>query len=148
MVLTHRRWSGTGISEVGYDVATSKVRVRVNPQFYRPLDNNNLLGSPAKAEQVLGWQQKYDFKSLVEEMVLSDIEATKNGSIFAHTNLDWFWAPTHDSKAAIGGYDDAVDQINAPINAASTNGYELGLEPSAATESYLAEATATEGIKV
>lgn len=83
------RWSGEGIDEVGYDSTTSKVRVRVNSKFYRPLENENLLGSPEKAKRVLGWEPKYDFQGLVKEMIMSDIEAVQNGKIFANTHLDW-----------------------------------------------------------
>lgn len=83
------RWSGAGLSEVGIDSATSAIRVRVNPEFYRPLDNENLLGSAAKARKILGWEPKCSFESLVEEMVLSDIKAAKSGRIFANTHLDW-----------------------------------------------------------
>ena len=37
-----------------------------------------LLGDPAKAEKLLGWKRKVDFDSLVKEMVLTDLEASKN----------------------------------------------------------------------
>ncbi|KAE8372780.1 GDP-mannose 4,6-dehydratase [Aspergillus bertholletiae] len=81
-------WSGTGLDEVGIDSVTSKVRVRVNRKYYRTLENETLLGSAAKAKRVLGWQPKYTFRALVEEMVLSDIRAVRSGRIFAHTPLD------------------------------------------------------------
>jgi len=61
----------------------------VNPKFYRPVENGHLLGSAAKAKKVLGWEPKYTLESLVEEMVLSDIELVKNGRIFSNTYLDW-----------------------------------------------------------
>ncbi|KAJ5205480.1 GDP-mannose 4-6-dehydratase [Penicillium cf. griseofulvum] len=60
-------WSGTGLDEIGTDSDTSKVRVRVNPTYYRTLENETLLGSAAKAQRVLGWQPKYTFHNLVEE---------------------------------------------------------------------------------
>ena len=37
-----------------------------------------LLGDPTKAEKLLGWKRKVDFDSLVKEMVLTDLEASKN----------------------------------------------------------------------
>lgn len=36
-----------------------------------------LLGDPAKADRLLGWKRKVDFPSLVKEMVLADLEASK-----------------------------------------------------------------------
>ncbi|KFZ01248.1 hypothetical protein V500_00832 [Pseudogymnoascus sp. VKM F-4518 (FW-2643)] len=95
------KWSGTGVAEVGFDSVTSKVRVRVNAEFYRPLENANLLGSAAKARLVLGWEPEYNLESLVEEMVLSDIKAVKTGKIFANSWLDWLADETNGaSKSA------------------------------------------------
>ena len=37
-----------------------------------------LLGSPAKAEKLLGWKRKVDFDSLVKEMVAADLKAAKS----------------------------------------------------------------------
>ena len=31
------------------------VRIRVDPQYYRPAEVEQLLGDPAKAKTVLGW---------------------------------------------------------------------------------------------
>lgn len=36
-----------------------------------------LLGNPAKAERVLGWKRKVDFDSLIKEMVVADLKASK-----------------------------------------------------------------------
>ncbi|ENH72333.1 GDP-mannose 4,6 dehydratase [Fusarium oxysporum f. sp. cubense race 1] len=82
-------WTGTGLDEVGIDSASGKIRVKVNPKFYRPLDNQNLLGSAAKAKKVLGWKPTYSFEALVEEMVFCDVEAVNTGRIFSNSYLDW-----------------------------------------------------------
>ena len=44
------RWEGTGIEEKGYDAATGKMLVCVNPQWFRPTDVDNLWGDPTKAK--------------------------------------------------------------------------------------------------
>ncbi|PGH16016.1 GDP-mannose 4,6-dehydratase [Helicocarpus griseus UAMH5409] len=93
-------WFGTGPNEVGIDPATSNVRVRVNPEYYRKLENETLLGSAAKAKRILGWQPEYTFDALVEEMVLSDIAAVKTGRIFAHTYLDLDWLVSDVNNAS------------------------------------------------
>jgi len=49
------RWEGEGLDERGYDTATGKALVCVNPDFYRPTDVVDLWGDPAKAKTVLGW---------------------------------------------------------------------------------------------
>ena len=51
--------------------------VGIDPRFYRPAEVDYLLGCPDKAKSVLGWNIEVSFKSLVERMVESDINATK-----------------------------------------------------------------------
>jgi GDPmannose 4,6-dehydratase len=45
----------------------------IDPDFYRPAEVDYLLGDSSKARQVLNWSPKYDFQSLVEEMVEYDL---------------------------------------------------------------------------
>ncbi len=99
------------MAEVGFDSVTSKVRVRVNAEFYRPLENANLLGSAAKARLVLGWEPEYNLESLVEEMVLSDIEAVKTGKIFANSWLDWSADETYGASKSV-----AVPRVSGTKN--------------------------------
>lgn len=51
-------WEGEGVDEVGRNVSTGAIVVRVNPAFYRPTDVVDLLGDPSKAERVLGWNPR------------------------------------------------------------------------------------------
>ena len=67
-------WEGTGVDEVAKDAATGKVLIKINPDFFRPSEVDLLLGNPAKAESVLGWQRKVDFPGLVKLMVAHDLE--------------------------------------------------------------------------
>ena len=48
--------------------------VRIDPKFLRPAEVDHLIGNPAKAKRVLGWEPKVDFKQLVEMMVDADLE--------------------------------------------------------------------------
>jgi GDPmannose 4,6-dehydratase len=48
--------------------------VKQNPAFIRPSEVDILLGNPAKAEKVLGWKRKVDFKDLVKMMVAYDLD--------------------------------------------------------------------------
>jgi GDPmannose 4,6-dehydratase len=49
--------------------------VVIDPRFYRPAEVDALVGDAAKAEEVLGWRRKVDFKEMVERMVESDLAA-------------------------------------------------------------------------
>lgn len=72
------KWEGEAENEVGIDEATGKVVVRINPEFYRPAEVELLIGSPEKAERVLGWKREVSFEQLVERMVQNDLELNKN----------------------------------------------------------------------
>ncbi len=67
------RWEGSGLEEKGYDAATGKLLVCVNPQWFRPTDVDNLLGDPTKARTVLGWNpQATSYERLIEIMAEHD----------------------------------------------------------------------------
>lgn len=68
------RFEGEGVEEKGIDIATGKVIVAVDPAFYRPAEVDLLIGSPAKAECLLGWKRKTTFKELVTMMVEADLK--------------------------------------------------------------------------
>jgi GDPmannose 4,6-dehydratase len=48
--------------------------VRTDPKFLRPAEVDHLIGNPAKAKKVLGWEPKVNFRQLVEMMVDADLE--------------------------------------------------------------------------
>ncbi|MCD7737658.1 MAG: GDP-mannose 4,6-dehydratase [Lachnospiraceae bacterium] len=67
------RWEGEGLQEKGYDVATGRLLVSVNPQWFRPTDVDNLWGDPTKARTKLGWNpQKTSYEELVRIMAEHD----------------------------------------------------------------------------
>lgn len=68
------RWEGEGLEEKGYDKATGRMLVCVNPRWFRPTDVDNLLGDPTKARTVLGWNpQKTSYEELVRIMAEHDL---------------------------------------------------------------------------
>lgn len=75
-------FSGQAESEVGTDAATGKVRVRVNPQFYRPAEVELLIGNPAKAHAQLGWKPETNLEALCQMMVEADLRRNTSGFSF------------------------------------------------------------------
>lgn len=63
-------WQGEGLDEVGVDKFTKKVVVRVSDKYFRPAEVETLWGDPTKAKEVLGWEPKHTFDSLVEDMCI------------------------------------------------------------------------------
>ena len=66
--------SGKGISlsevvriiaeEVGVDVST-----KTNPDFVRPNDNKEIVGTPYKIETELGWKRKWNLRDTIKDMI-------------------------------------------------------------------------------
>ena len=70
-------WEGKGDTEIGREKGTGKIRVKVNPKYYRPTEVEELLGDSTKAKAKLGWVPKVNFEALVKDMMDSDIELMK-----------------------------------------------------------------------
>lgn len=68
-------WKGKGVDEVGFDTATGRALVEIDPRYFRPTEVDLLLGDPSKARRVLGWTASTPFEDLVSEMVESDLRA-------------------------------------------------------------------------
>jgi len=65
-------WQGNGIQEEGIDSKTGKVRVRIDPKYFRPTEVDLLQGNPSKAKKVLGWKPTVGFSELVTIMAKAD----------------------------------------------------------------------------
>ena len=65
-------WFGRGVGEIGKDVKTGRVLVRVDPVLFRPANAEYLVGDYSKAKQTFGWSPKTTFKDLVSLMVEHD----------------------------------------------------------------------------
>ena len=51
--------------------------VVIDPKFFRPAEVEVLLGNPAKAREVLGWQAKTDITQLIRMMVDADLSRVR-----------------------------------------------------------------------
>jgi GDPmannose 4,6-dehydratase len=67
-------WKGSEVDEKGYDMATGKVLIDINPRYFRPAEVELLWGDCSKAEKELGWKRKVEFKGLVKMMLESDMK--------------------------------------------------------------------------
>ena len=67
-------WQGEGVEEKGLDQVTGRVLVEVSTEFFRPTDVVSLLGDPAKAKRLLGWEPgRTSFEQLVRKMTEHDV---------------------------------------------------------------------------
>lgn len=75
-------FEGEAEDEVAIDVATNKVVVKVNPQFYRPAEVDLLIGNPQKAKDDLGWEPTTTLEELCQMMVEADLRRNEAGFSF------------------------------------------------------------------
>lgn len=68
------KWEGKDENEKGICVETGKTVVKVDEKYYRPTEVEILIGDPAKAKRILGWEPKTKFKELVKIMARADYE--------------------------------------------------------------------------
>lgn len=68
------QWEGSNENEVGYDAASGRRIVAVDPNYFRPAEVETLLGDPTKAKVKLGWTPSISFSDLVSEMMREDLK--------------------------------------------------------------------------
>lgn len=64
----------TGNENVVVTIKLNAVIVKIDPNYFRPTEVDLLIGDPTKSKTKLGWDPKYDLKSLVEEMMEEDVK--------------------------------------------------------------------------
>jgi GDPmannose 4,6-dehydratase len=75
-------WRGSGLKQEGIEARSGKLRVSVDPQFFRPAEVDQLLGSPARAKSLLGWTPETSVEKLAQLMVEADIRRNERGLSF------------------------------------------------------------------
>jgi GDPmannose 4,6-dehydratase len=64
-------------SKAEYQIAKGTTVVAVDKNYYRPTEVELLIGDPTKSKTKLGWVPKHDLKSLVNDMMTSDLAIFK-----------------------------------------------------------------------
>lgn len=69
------KWVGSGVHEKGLHAETGKVLIEVDPKYFRPAEVEQLLGNPAKAQTLLGWNPaQTSLEELVRIMMTHDLQ--------------------------------------------------------------------------
>jgi GDPmannose 4,6-dehydratase len=75
-------FKGEAENETAIDTASGKTVMRINPKFYRPAEVELLIGNPAKAKAMLGWEAKTSLEQLCQMMVETDLRRNAEGFSF------------------------------------------------------------------
>jgi GDPmannose 4,6-dehydratase len=84
------RWEGKDVDEKGFDAATGKCLVEVDPRYFRPAEVETLLGDASKARQQLGWVPKTSFAELVSEMMRHDYADAQRDELVKKHGFKYF----------------------------------------------------------
>ena len=79
------KFKGSGANEIGVvtklnnniNLNIGDEVVKVDPDYFRPSEVDNLLGDSTKIRKILKWKPKYTFDSLVDDMIKCDLELAK-----------------------------------------------------------------------
>ena len=67
-------WQGKGSKEIGINTLSKKTIVKVNKNYFRPIDVDYLRGDYSKAKKLLGWKPKIKFEKLVKIMLNEELK--------------------------------------------------------------------------
>jgi GDPmannose 4,6-dehydratase len=84
------RWEGEGAKEKGFDAASGKCIVAIDPRYFRPAEVSTLLGDASKAKQKLGWVPTTSFRELVTEMMNEDLKLAKRDELVKKHGFRYF----------------------------------------------------------
>jgi GDPmannose 4,6-dehydratase len=81
------KFKGEGIEEVGIvteingedapAINVGDIICKVDPKYFRPTEVETLLGDPAYAKKILGWEPRISVKEMCSEMVRHDLSEAK-----------------------------------------------------------------------
>ena len=77
-------WEGTGINEIGRRVDNGEIVIRIDPNYFRPTEVEELLGDASKAKNRFNWEPKISLDELISEMIEEDSKESKKESILAN----------------------------------------------------------------
>ena len=68
---------GSGINSKCYD-EKGRCIIECDKEYFRPLEVDTLLGNSSKAKKELNWKPKVNIKSLVKDMIDSELKKIQN----------------------------------------------------------------------
>jgi GDPmannose 4,6-dehydratase len=84
-------FEGQGVNEIGIvakingknypSLSEGDVIIKIDKRYFRAIEVETLLGSPKKAEKVLGWKPQITAQEMCSEMVASDLELAQKASL-------------------------------------------------------------------
>ena len=68
-------WSGKGMNTFCYTKTKKNKIIKIDKNYYRPLEVDTLQGDASKAKKKLNWKPSYNLKLLIKEMVREELKS-------------------------------------------------------------------------
>ena len=62
-------WKGKGFKEVGINNDSNKIIIKVDKEYFRETEVDNLIGDYSKAKKILNWKPKNSLDDLIKDMI-------------------------------------------------------------------------------
>ena len=62
-------WKGKGLQEIGVNKNTNKTIIKVDKEYFRKTEVENLIGNYQKAKKILNWKPKHSLDELIKDMI-------------------------------------------------------------------------------
>jgi len=83
----HEKAYVVSCDDENYQVETGQLVVSIDPKYFRPTEVELLIGDSSKSRSVLGWKPKYSLRSMIKEMVVSDISILNSKGVSEYENM-------------------------------------------------------------
>ena len=64
------------------------IAMKIDPDYFRPAEVENLLGDPSKAKEKLGWAPEITVQEICKEMVAEDLKEAKRQALLKANNFN------------------------------------------------------------
>jgi GDPmannose 4,6-dehydratase len=89
-------FKGEGVDETAYVKShdntyafkTGQQVLAIDPRYFRPTEVELLIGDASKARNLLGWEPKYTWQALCDEMIDSDLELFKKDTLLRKAGFE------------------------------------------------------------
>ncbi len=80
-------WKGKDLNEVGYDLRTNQILVKIDKNYFRPNEVHSLIGDYSKAKKILKWKPKISLDEMIKKMIYHDIKIIKKNIFYSNKTI-------------------------------------------------------------
>ena len=67
-------WEGSGMEEMARNAETGNLVIQIDPQLYRHVKHDCIVGDPSRVKRELGFVPQHSFTQIIREIVMTDLK--------------------------------------------------------------------------